>query len=67
MRYKAITFLFLLLVSNKVFSSPFDNLLPVRIISGLQFSEGPSWHPNGYLLLCDVDGNTVYKWMKPAD
>jgi sugar lactone lactonase YvrE len=62
MRYKAITFLFLLLVSNKVFSSPFDNLLPVRIISGLQFSEGPSWHPNGYLLLCDVDGNTVYKW-----
>jgi sugar lactone lactonase YvrE len=62
MKYRILIFISLFLISIEVFSNPFEHLTPVKIISGLQFSEGPSWHPNGYLVFCDVDGNTIYKW-----
>ena len=26
------------------------------------FTEGPAWHPEGYLLFSDISGNTIYKW-----
>lgn len=35
---------------------------PEIITSGFQFTEGPFWHPDGYLLFSDIPGNTVYKW-----
>lgn len=40
----------------------FDNLQPVQIVTGFQFTEGPQWHPDGYLVFSDVNGNKIYKW-----
>lgn len=40
----------------------FDNLQPVQIATGMQFTEGPTWHPDGYLVFCDATGNVIYKW-----
>lgn len=40
----------------------FDNLTPVRIATGLQFTEGPCWHPDGYLVFSDINGNVLYRW-----
>jgi len=34
-----------------------------QIATGFSFTEGPVWHPNGYLLFSDIPGNTIYKWM----
>ena len=28
----------------------------------MEFTEGPSWHPNGYLVFSDVNANTIYRW-----
>ena len=35
---------------------------PERIASDLQFTEGPVWHPDGYLLFSDIPANIIYKW-----
>ena len=35
---------------------------PQAVTSGYQFTEGPLWHPDGYLLFSDIPANTVYKW-----
>ena len=40
----------------------FDNLQPVQIATGMQFTEGPQWHPDGYLVFSDVTGNKIYKY-----
>jgi len=40
----------------------FDNLHPVQIATGMQFTEGPQWHPDGYLVFSDVNGDKIYKW-----
>lgn len=40
----------------------FDNLQPVKIATGMQFTEGPAWHPDGYLVFSDINGNVIYKW-----
>jgi gluconolactonase len=34
-----------------------------RIATGFNFTEGPVWHPDGYLLFSDVKANTIYKWI----
>ena len=35
----------------------------IRKISGnLQFTEGPCWHPNGFLLFSDLPANKMYRW-----
>jgi len=34
----------------------------VLLESGFSLSEGPYWHPDGYLLFSDVSGNKIYKW-----
>jgi gluconolactonase len=34
-----------------------------RIAPGFINTEGPLWHPDGYLLFSDIDGNTIYKWI----
>lgn len=35
---------------------------PVKITSGYQFTEGPYWHPDGFLLFSDIPANIIYKW-----
>lgn len=36
---------------------------PIRIADGLQFTEGPVWHKEGYLLFSDIPDNKIYKWL----
>jgi gluconolactonase len=34
-----------------------------QIATGFSFTEGPAWHPDGYLLFSDIPANTIYKWL----
>jgi gluconolactonase len=36
---------------------------PEVISSGHEFTEGPYWHPDGYLLFSDIPANRVYRWV----
>ena len=36
---------------------------PVTIAEGFQFTEGPVWHPEGYLLFSDIPANTIYRYV----
>jgi gluconolactonase len=40
---------------------------PEIISSGHQFTEGPYWHPDGYLLFSDIPANRVYRWIPGED
>ncbi|MFL5807438.1 MAG: SMP-30/gluconolactonase/LRE family protein [Roseiflexaceae bacterium] len=40
---------------------------PERIAGGFQFTEGPIWHPDGYLLFSDIPANRIYKWRPGGD
>ena len=33
-----------------------------RIGINFEFTEGPAWHPKGYLVFSDIPGNTIYRW-----
>ncbi|MBV9879610.1 MAG: SMP-30/gluconolactonase/LRE family protein [Gemmatirosa sp.] len=33
-----------------------------RIATGFLFTEGPVWHPDGYLLFSDPNANQIYRW-----
>ena len=33
-----------------------------RVASGFLFTEGPLWHPDGYLLFSDPNANAIYRW-----
>lgn len=33
-----------------------------KIAAGFEFTEGPVWHPDEFLLFSDVPANTIYKW-----
>lgn len=33
-----------------------------RIGIAFEFTEGPAWHPDGFLLFSDIPGNTIYRW-----
>ncbi|MBM4045306.1 MAG: SMP-30/gluconolactonase/LRE family protein [Planctomycetes bacterium] len=35
---------------------------PERIATGFKFTEGPLWHPGGYLLFSDIPENRIVKW-----
>ncbi|WP_083750183.1 SMP-30/gluconolactonase/LRE family protein [Rhodohalobacter halophilus] len=39
---------------------------PEAIAEGFQFTEGPFWHPNGFLLFSDIPANRIYRWA-PGD
>ena len=46
-----------------------DQILPEdarieKLASGFQFTEGPVWHPDGYLLFSDPNANTIYRWSR---
>ncbi|MBC7903257.1 MAG: SMP-30/gluconolactonase/LRE family protein [Gemmatimonadaceae bacterium] len=32
-----------------------------QLVAGYQFTEGPVWHPDGYLLFSDIPANKMYK------
>ncbi len=33
-----------------------------RVGIAFEFTEGPAWHPDGYLIFSDIPSNTIYKW-----
>ncbi len=33
-----------------------------KVADGFQFTEGPVWHPDGYLLFSDIPANQIIKW-----
>jgi len=33
-----------------------------RIGIAFEFTEGPTWHPKGYLVFSDINENTIYRW-----
>src|SRR5687768_12554375 len=35
-----------------------------KLAGGFQFTEGPIWHPDGYLLFSDPNANTIYRWTR---
>ena len=40
-----------------------SNLAPSAIAEGFEFTEGPVWHPDGYLLFSDIPANTIYRYV----
>ena len=47
--------------------STLDRIVPrgarlEKLAGGFQFTEGPVWHPDGYLLFSDPNANTIYRW-----
>jgi gluconolactonase len=53
----------------------FESLTWDRVASGFGFTEGPLWHPEGYLLFSDIPGDTIYRlqpdgrctpWRRPS-
>lgn len=62
---RAITciILFLLSLPGLFAQSPVpDTAQAVLIADGFSLSEGPYWHPDGYLLFSDVSRSIIYKW-----
>lgn len=41
-----------------------DNPKVQKLKSGFKFTEGPVWHPSGFLLFSDIPADTIYKWTK---
>lgn len=59
--YCLITVMFFMLTPY-MHSAVTDGLQPVRLATGMQFTEGPAWHSDGYLVFSDIDGNVLYRW-----
>ena len=39
---------------------------PEKVASGFQFTEGPVWHPDGFLIFSDIPANRIVKWTAPG-
>lgn len=39
-----------------------DDTEPLIIAGPFDFTEGPYWHPDGYLLFSDIPANRIYRW-----
>jgi gluconolactonase len=39
-----------------------EDLTVEKLAGGFIFTEGPVWHPDGYLLFSDPNANTIYRW-----
>ena len=37
-----------------------------QVAAGFQFTEGPVWHPDDYLLFSDIPADTIYRWTPGA-
>lgn len=53
----------------------FESTEMQRVATGFQFTEGPVWHPEGYLLFSDIPADTIYRldadhkvtvWRRPS-
>lgn len=44
------------------FSDIFGENIIEKLLSGFQFTEGPLWIPDGYLLFSDIPADTIYKY-----
>lgn len=38
------------------------NAVVERIGIAFEFTEGPAWHPDGFLIFSDIPANTIYRW-----
>ena len=47
---------------NSAFSDIVPEQQPEKLIGDLQFTEGPVWHPDGYLLFSDIPANRIIKY-----
>lgn len=60
-----LTLLSLGLVARPIQAASLAGLVegePERVATGFQFTEGPLWHPDGYLLFSDIPANQIRKW-----
>lgn len=39
-----------------------DNTQVEKVAVSFEFTEGPLWHPEGFLLFSDIPANTIYQW-----
>jgi len=39
-----------------------EGVEPEKIAESFDFTEGPYWHPDGFLIFSDIPANKVYKW-----
>ncbi len=39
-----------------------DNSQVEKVADGFEFTEGPLWHPQGFLLFSDIPANIIYQW-----
>lgn len=39
-----------------------ENTQVEKVVGGFKFTEGPVWHPDGFLLFSDIPENTIYQW-----
>ncbi|MFN2372737.1 MAG: SMP-30/gluconolactonase/LRE family protein [Cyclonatronaceae bacterium] len=39
-----------------------EDALPEVIADGFRFTEGPFWHPDGYLIFSDIPADIVFRW-----
>lgn len=44
------------------FSDVFGDNIIEKVLSGFQFTEGPLWIPDGFLLFSDIPADTIYKF-----
>ena len=42
-------------------SDLFESVEMREVAAGFQFTEGPVWHPDGYLLFSDIPADTIYR------
>lgn len=47
---------------NKLAEILASNTQVEKVAEGFKFTEGPVWHPDGFLLFSDIPANTIYKW-----
>ncbi|MFN0072495.1 MAG: SMP-30/gluconolactonase/LRE family protein [Chloroflexota bacterium] len=46
---------------NEILSSILETTEPERLATGFEFTEGPTWHPDGYLYFSDIWPSRFYK------
>ena len=54
--------LILVFAINRAFAQIVPDTAQVEhVTGGIDFAEGPLWHPDGFLLCSDMDGNRIFK------
>ncbi len=48
--------------SDEINETVFSIDEPEVVSSGYVFTEGPYWHPDGYLIFSDIPANRIYQW-----